>query len=90
MDDYRKGVKEVMEEVARVLAEFSAALGKEDGPKTLFGKTKKDAQKICDDEGKFKCQGVYNQNVCHFHHVINPYKTRQGRLHFQIWELDHR
>ncbi|KAJ8024842.1 DNA ation factor subunit beta [Holothuria leucospilota] len=77
-------------DVEKVLRKFRTRLHKKKWHKALFGVTGRDADRKCDKEGKFICQGLYDKKNCPFHHTINPYRTREGRLQFQLWELDHR
>lgn len=45
---------------------------------------------LCSNDGEFKCQGIWNQDVCNYsHHLINPYASRENLILFQIWNLDH-
>lgn len=47
---------------------------------------------ICDETGTFLCQGRWNKEICLYKpvHSINPYSTKEERIIFQIWNLDHR
>lgn len=46
---------------------------------------------ICDDYGKFICKGTWNKDCCLYgnNHEINPYKSKEARIIFQTWNLDH-
>lgn len=45
---------------------------------------------LCSNSGDFKCQGIWNQNICNYpNHLINPYASRENLILFQIWNLDH-
>lgn len=48
---------------------------------------------LCDNEGYFKCSGVWKSNKCLYNgersHVINPYASREERIVFSTWNLDH-
>lgn len=46
---------------------------------------------ICDCKGLFECQGRWDKDGCLYKggHVINPYKSREDRIIFQTWNLDH-
>lgn len=46
---------------------------------------------ICDDYGKFLCDGSWNKDYCPYgnNHEINPYKSREARIIFQTWNFDH-
>lgn len=46
---------------------------------------------ICDERGEFSCQGRWDREVCLYSpgHKINPYTSREERIIFQTWNLDH-
>lgn len=48
--------------------------------------------RICNESGLFQCGGLWNLNKCNYEgdHVINPYRSREERIIFQTWNLDHR
>ncbi|KAJ8949075.1 hypothetical protein NQ318_016979 [Aromia moschata] len=47
---------------------------------------------ICDRSGRFTCQGRWDKAWCLYSppHNINPYTSREARIIFQTWNLDHR
>eukprot|EP00794_Sanderia_malayensis_P015291 gene15291-16869_t len=46
--------------------------------------------RFCDDSGWFHCGGRYNEKNCEQLHQINPYGSRDHRVLFKTWNLDHR
>ncbi|KRT80627.1 hypothetical protein AMK59_6014 [Oryctes borbonicus] len=46
---------------------------------------------ICDEKGTFTCEGRWDKNLCLYvpMHTINPYRSREDRIVFQTWNLDH-
>ncbi|KAL3274368.1 hypothetical protein HHI36_015766 [Cryptolaemus montrouzieri] len=46
---------------------------------------------LCDKEGNFSCQGRWDKECCLYNssHQINPYKSKEERVVFQCWNLDH-
>lgn len=46
---------------------------------------------ICDEKGEFSCQGRWDKEACLYSpvHKINPYTSREERIIFQTWNLDH-
>ncbi|XP_043237611.1 DNA fragmentation factor subunit beta-like [Amphibalanus amphitrite] len=47
--------------------------------------------RLCDDEGEFECQGLFSKSQCGYdEHRINPYRSREDRIVFSTWNLDHR
>ncbi|XP_028393545.1 DNA fragmentation factor subunit beta-like [Dendronephthya gigantea] len=45
--------------------------------------------RICDDLGWFKCEGKFNEKNCAKSHSINPYGSKETRIIFSTWNLDH-
>ena len=54
-----------------------------------FDREAKPEERLCDDEGCFCCEGEYNKNGCDIKHSINPYLSREQRIIFSTWNLDH-
>lgn len=50
-----------------------------------------DIKSICDENGSFSCGGRWDKKICLYVpvHTINPYKSREERVVFQTWNLDH-
>lgn len=57
------------------------------GPKIGDGLLKS----LCDEKGNFECQGRWDKDKCLYNvgHEINPYKSKEDRIVFQTWNLDH-
>ncbi|XP_051280869.1 DNA fragmentation factor subunit beta [Dicentrarchus labrax] len=55
-----------------------------------FDRTEKEPDRLCTREGWFTCQGSFDQEVCQSFHSINPYGSRESRIIFSTWNLDHR
>ncbi|KAM9855661.1 DNA fragmentation factor subunit beta [Aulostomus maculatus] len=55
-----------------------------------FDRTEKELRRLCTREGWFTCQGSFDQKVCPSLHSINPYSSRESRIIFSTWNLDHR
>jgi len=49
-----------------------------------------DVNKLCDDKGWFTCQGAFDMKDCERVHRINPYASKDARVLFSTWNLDHR
>lgn len=47
---------------------------------------------MCNENGLFQCGGLWNSDKCSYdgEHVINPYRSREERIIFQTWNLDHK
>ncbi|XP_042229902.1 DNA fragmentation factor subunit beta-like isoform X2 [Homarus americanus] len=46
-------------------------------------------ERLCDANGLFECEGPYNTDRCPGIHFINPYASREMRIMFSTWNLDH-
>lgn len=48
--------------------------------------------RLCNDVGLFECGGLWNNAKCAYDgdHAINPYRSKEERIIFQTWNLDHR
>lgn len=48
--------------------------------------------RLCNEKGLFQCGGLWNHKTCVYEgdHVINPYRSREERIIFQTWNLDHK
>ncbi|GAA6223459.1 DNA fragmentation factor subunit beta [Lates japonicus] len=57
---------------------------------SYFDRTEKEADRLCTQEGWFTCQGSFDRDVCQSLHSINPYGSRESRIVFSTWNLDHR
>ncbi|XP_050538748.1 DNA fragmentation factor subunit beta isoform X2 [Daktulosphaira vitifoliae] len=48
---------------------------------------------LCDSLGTFSCEGAWNQENCSYErgvgHKINPYQSKETRIIFSTWNLDH-
>ncbi|GFO31684.1 DNAation factor subunit beta [Plakobranchus ocellatus] len=47
------------------------------------------AKRMCDELGEFRCEGRYNKDECEHQHTINPYASKDHRVMFRLWDLDH-
>ncbi|KAL0892796.1 hypothetical protein ABMA27_014494 [Loxostege sticticalis] len=48
--------------------------------------------RLCNENGLFECGGLWSNDKCVYEgdHVINPYRSREERIIFQTWNLDHK
>ena len=49
-----------------------------------------ESKKLCDNKGWFPCQGAFDAKDCYRAHNINPYASKDARVLFSTWNLDHR
>lgn len=59
---------------------------------TYFNRKASKNTRLCDETGVFECGGLWNASNCLYEdtHVINPYRSREERIIFQTWNLDHK
>ncbi|KAI3357109.1 hypothetical protein L3Q82_015576 [Scortum barcoo] len=57
---------------------------------SYFNRTEKEPDRLCTQEGWFTCQGSFDLKACQSLHSINPYGSRESRIVFSTWNLDHR
>ncbi|KAK2720819.1 DNA fragmentation factor subunit beta-like [Artemia franciscana] len=60
----------------------------------FFDRSAVDRERYCDESGDFPCQGEeyvpnLNQKSCCYTHIINPYDSKESRVLFSTWNLDH-
>ncbi|XP_034243571.1 DNA fragmentation factor subunit beta-like isoform X3 [Thrips palmi] len=82
--------KECLKKVNHFGCYFSRCFSSNEGPLKSY----------CDEDGQFKCQGKWNENNCQHletlatngnaKHFINPYESKEARIVFSTWNLDHR
>ncbi|KAG6454744.1 DNA fragmentation factor subunit beta [Manduca sexta] len=59
---------------------------------TYFNRKAEQSSRLCDEKGEFRCGGPWNARNCTYEgeHIINPYRSREERIIFQTWNLDHK
>ncbi|XP_017266858.1 DNA fragmentation factor subunit beta [Kryptolebias marmoratus] len=57
---------------------------------SYFDRTEEESDRLCTREGWFTCQGSFDVKMCQSLHSINPYGSRETRIIFSTWNLDHR
>ncbi|KAL4709953.1 hypothetical protein ACJJTC_003916 [Scirpophaga incertulas] len=59
---------------------------------TYFNRKAAKTQRLCNENGLFQCGGLWSSDTCIYEgeHVINPYRSREERIIFQTWNLDHK
>eukprot|EP00795_Rhopilema_esculentum_P006929 gene6929-12544_t len=81
-----KGRKELL----FILAEFRRKLQSKKYYEEYFARSSESELKFCNKLGWFECEGQYNKENCTGSHKINPYSSRDARILFKTWNLDHR
>ncbi|KAK2189455.1 hypothetical protein NP493_106g04036 [Ridgeia piscesae] len=88
-----KGDTTNLEELQKILSKLQDELKQSDYNGHYFARAsiREDDPSYCDNKGWFRCEGLFDQEVCDFDdHVINPYGSREQRILFSTWNLDHR
>ncbi|XP_014260828.1 DNA fragmentation factor subunit beta-like [Cimex lectularius] len=79
-------------QVERLKDDLKAKLDKSKCEGHYFNRTV--ARAMCDAKGVFTCGGLWDRERCNHNrgegHKINPYKSREQRIIFSTWNLDHR
>ncbi|XP_049868821.1 DNA fragmentation factor subunit beta [Pectinophora gossypiella] len=59
---------------------------------TYFNRKAEKHSRLCNESGLFKCGGLWSSDNCIYEgeHIINPYRSREERIIFQTWNLDHK
>lgn len=78
----KQGLQEILEEFQYMLKDNEYHGG-------MFARTNS-SERFCDEDGLFECQGLYDQEECFDRHTINPYGSKESRIVFSTWNLDHR
>uniref|UniRef100_A0A8C6UA88 DNA fragmentation factor, beta polypeptide (caspase-activated DNase) n=1 Tax=Neogobius melanostomus TaxID=47308 RepID=A0A8C6UA88_9GOBI len=89
-------IRSYMKEVTNASRTIEKAQSRAEFEKTLqcLGHMLKTARyqgsRLCTAEGWFTCQGSFDEALCPSLHSINPYSSRENRVIFSTWNLDHR
>lgn len=75
--------------IESIFNEFSTLLKQDEYLGRYFDRSKEEA--LCDGRGEFLCRGAWNKESCARLnlHRINPYQSREARIVFSTWNLDH-
>ncbi|KAL4646095.1 DNA fragmentation factor subunit beta isoform X1 [Arapaima gigas] len=78
----RAGYKKIVENMLKKLkaARYNSS---------YFDRKDKEANRLCSPEGWFSCQGAFDTDCCQSLHSVNPYGSRESRILFSTWNLDH-
>ncbi|XP_054645254.1 DNA fragmentation factor subunit beta [Dunckerocampus dactyliophorus] len=92
LDEATKAVQKVKvrEECVQASKSLSVMLKSDKYNCCYFDRSQKDKDRLCTREGWFTCQGSFDQPKCASLHSINPYGSRESRIVFSTWNLDHR
>lgn len=77
------------EEFERVLSSMCQKLKSMKYNGSYFDRGAEASERLCTPEGWFSCQGPFDLESCLSKHSINPYGSRESRILFSTWNLDH-
>lgn len=80
----------VKDELLKASKSFTEMLKEAKYNGCYFDRTGKTSERLCTPEGWFTCQGSFDEKACPSLHSINPYGSRESRIVFSTWNLDHR
>jgi len=73
-----------------ILSLFRKMLEKDGFFEVYFDRSSKNVKtRFCDGKGWFTCGGAHDQKNCSHRHSINPYGSKETRVLFSTWNLDH-
>jgi len=81
--------------IVDILQQFRDTLREEKYHGDYFQRSAQLNKRICDETGLFLCEGKYIEEKCSYNgdnkqvHDINPYSSREARILFSTWNLDH-
>ncbi|XP_034731413.1 DNA fragmentation factor subunit beta [Etheostoma cragini] len=92
VDDATKSIQKakVREEFLKACKSLAETLKAARHNGCYFDRSEKEPNRLCTPEGWFTCQGSFEQQACQSLHSINPYGSRESRIVFSTWNLDHR
>uniref|UniRef100_T2MHH7 DNAation factor subunit beta n=1 Tax=Hydra vulgaris TaxID=6087 RepID=T2MHH7_HYDVU len=73
-----------------IISLFKSKLNEDDYFSHYFDRTSQKEDRLCDNRGWFSCQGAFNKKFCKMSHAINPYSSKDSRVLFSTWNLDHK
>jgi len=81
--------REVKKSLQGVISDFKTALKGYSYYGSYFARSAKCCDRFCDETGWFLCEGSHDEDSCTRDHTINPYASRDARVIFSTWNLDH-
>jgi len=88
-ESFEKASKKAQPLLKTTLEQFQDELKKKQYFGDYFARSANQKLRICCDRGWFGCEGPYNEGDCFKLHKINPYGSKESRVLFSTWNLDH-
>jgi len=80
---------EIKKTLRTVISDFKTELKSCNYYGSYFARSAECSDRFCDETGWFLCEGSHDEDSCTRHHTINPYASRDARVLFSTWNLDH-
>ncbi|XP_068699571.1 DNA fragmentation factor subunit beta-like [Montipora foliosa] len=88
-ESFQKASKKAQPLLVTALQHFQSELKKHQYFGDYFARSGRQDLRLCCDRGWFSCEGPYNERDCLRLHKINPYASKESRVLFSTWNLDH-
>lgn len=88
-ESFEKASKRAQTILSKTLAQFQGELKKQQYYGDYFARSASQELRLCCEDGWFSCEGPYNEENCVKLHKINPYGSKENRVLFSTWNLDH-
>lgn len=88
-ESFEKASKRAQNILSKTLEQFQGELRKQQYYGDYFARSASQELRLCCDKGWFSCEGPYNEENCFKMHKINPYGSKERRVLFSTWNLDH-
>ncbi|EDO49838.1 predicted protein [Nematostella vectensis] len=85
----KEGSKRSKPLLLAALSNFQQQLKKDHYFGSYFVRSACESQRLCCSDGWFNCMGKFDSSHCTKLHKINPYGSKEGRVLFSTWNLDH-
>ena len=86
---YFQANKKAQSHLSNTLEQFQDELKKQQYYGDYFARSASEKLRLCCDKGWFSCEGPYDEENCFKLHKINPYGSKESRVLFSTWNLDH-
>ena len=86
---YFQASRKAQSHLSNTLEQFQDELKKQQYYGDYFARSASEKLRLCCDKGWFSCEGPYDEENCFKLHKINPYGSKESRVLFSTWNLDH-
>ena len=86
---YFQASRKAQSHLSNTLEKFQDELKRQQYYGDYFARSASEKLRLCCDKGWFSCEGPYDEENCFKLHKINPYGSKESRVLFSTWNLDH-